>query len=330
MSPFYKCGHLLDNVGMTKVTMTCDDVTSALDYYTGELDFRVDSIFPADGPRRALLSGYGIEVELCGPGSTAPVDPVCTPSLVVTRVGDGGFSTGRAGMQYRDLVPDRYGGHFIASHIRIVTGGPVPDYVHHHAIRFQLIFCVKGWVRVVYEDQGEPMLMKAGDCFLQPPHIRHRVLECSDGMEVVEIASPAEHETAVDHEMTLPTSRVDADRDFGGQRFVFSQAEDAGWHPWTHAGFEYRDTGIGAATAGVASARIIRAQPGSHSAELAHDGTVRFIFVLAGSAVYDGSSNHSLAAGDACAIPPNEPATLRDVSPDFKMLEVCDPSQSPG
>ena len=315
---------------MTEVMITCDDVTAALDFYTGELGFRVDSIFPADGPRRATLSGFGIEVELCGPGSTAPVEAVCEPSLVVTKIGDGGFGTGRAGMQYRDLVPDRYGGHFIASHIRIAAGGPVPDYVHHHAIRFQLIFCVNGWVRVVYEDQGEPMLMKAGDCFLQPPHIRHRVLECSDGMEVVEIASPAEHETAVDHEMTLPTSTIEPQRDFGGQRFVFSQAEGAKWQPWACPGFEYRDTGIGAATAGVASAHVVRARSGAGSADLAHDGAVRFIYVLTGGAVFDGEANHSLAAGDACAIPPNEPAMLRDVSPDFTMLEVCDPSQTPG
>jgi quercetin dioxygenase-like cupin family protein len=315
---------------MIKVAITCDDVTAALDIYTGELGFRVDSIFPADGPRRVTLSGYGIEVELRGPGSTVPVDAACAPSLVVTKFGDGGFGTGRAGMQYRDLVPDRYGGHFIASHIRIPSGGPVPDYVHHHAIRFQLIFCVNGWVRVVYEDQGEPMLMKAGDCFLQPPHIRHRVLECSDGMEVVEIASPAEHETAVDHEMTLPTSTIDPERDFGGQRFVFSQAEGAEWQPWTCPGFEYRDTGIGAATDGIASAHVVRALPDVGRAELAHDGAVRFIYVLTGSAVFDGESTHSLAAGDACAIPPNVTATLRDASPDFTMLEVCDPSQTPG
>jgi hypothetical protein len=42
----------------------------------------------------------------------------------------------------------------IASHIRIPDGGPVPDMVHFHKVGFQLIFCIKGWVDVVYEDQG--------------------------------------------------------------------------------------------------------------------------------------------------------------------------------
>jgi quercetin dioxygenase-like cupin family protein len=40
-----------------------------------------------------------------------------------------------------------------------------------------MIYCHRGWVRVVYEDQGEPFVMHPGDCVLQPPGIRHRVLE---------------------------------------------------------------------------------------------------------------------------------------------------------
>lgn len=118
-------------------------------------------------------------------------------------------------MEYRDLIPDRQGGRFIASHIRIPQGGPVPDYVHYHKIRFQMIFCVRGWVRLVYEDQGPPIVIEAGDAVLQPPEIRHRVLECSEGFEA-EVASPAEHETWLDHELGLPTPAVRRDRDFRG------------------------------------------------------------------------------------------------------------------
>ena len=62
-------------------------------------------------------------------------------------------------MQYRDLLPQHQGGSFIASHIVIPNGGPVPDWVHHHGVRFQTIFCVRGWVRVVYEDQGPPFVL---------------------------------------------------------------------------------------------------------------------------------------------------------------------------
>jgi hypothetical protein len=49
--------------------------------------------------------------------------------------------------------------------------------------------------------------MMAGDMVLQPPGIRHRVLESSPGLEVVEISCPALHETFADHEMELPNGK---------------------------------------------------------------------------------------------------------------------------
>ncbi|HEY2846811.1 MAG TPA: cupin domain-containing protein, partial [Pyrinomonadaceae bacterium] len=107
----------------------------------------------------------------------------------------------------------------IASHIRLTDGGEVPDYVHYHKIDFQVIYCKKGRIKVVYEDQGEPFWLEAGDLVLQPPEIRHRVLECTAGAEVIEISSPAEHETWVEHELDLPNETVDRERLFGGRRF---------------------------------------------------------------------------------------------------------------
>jgi quercetin dioxygenase-like cupin family protein len=235
------------------------------------------------------------------------------------KAGDRAFGAGRAGMQYRDLVPGRFGGRFIASHIRIETGGPVPDYVHHHEIDFQLIWCLKGWVRVVYEDQGEPMLLEAGDCFLQPPHIRHRVLECSDMMEVVEIASPAEHETLVDHDMRLPTERIDPDRDFGGQRFVFHQASGARWLTSEVPGIEYRNTGVAAATAGLATVVALRSTGDAGGIPLRHSGEFHFVFITRGGATLNGDQVHS---GDAIAVPPEIDCTLDAPSDDFECLEV--------
>jgi quercetin dioxygenase-like cupin family protein len=311
------------------IVLRCDDVDSACAFYRDELGFRLDSIYPADAPRTVTMSGQGLRLKLVtgDEGDIADDLPVNRPSLVVTRGGTGGFGTGRAGMQYRDLIPDRYGGRFIASHIRIEQGGPVPDYVHHHHIRFQLIYCVNGWVKVAYEDQGEPMVMRPGDCFLQPPHIRHRVLECSDRMEVVEMACPAEHETCVEHEITLPTGVVDPGRDFGGQQFVFHQGERTPWQPWTARGFECRDTGIGEATGGIAAAITVRATRGGGVASLTHDADIRFLFVREGSATLDCGEHgsHSLVAPDSCAIPPGLQCSLRDASPDLLFLEVMSP-----
>src|SRR5262245_36964241 len=161
---------------------------------------------------------------------------------------------GRAGMQYRDLIPGRLGGRFIASHIRILEGGETQDYVHYHKARFQMIYCKTGWARLVYEDQGPPFTFKAGDCVLQPPESRHRVLESSAGLEVIEVTCPAEYETCADHELQLPTPEVLPERLFGGQRFTLHRASEASWAPWRLDGFEARDTGITVATNGLASA----------------------------------------------------------------------------
>ena len=183
-------------------------------------------------------------------------------------------------MEYRDLLPGRVGGRVIASHIRITKGGEVPDYVHYHKIGFQMIFCKAGWVRVVYENQGEPFVLEPGDCVLQPPGIRHRVLEASEGAEVIEVSSPAEHETWVEHEIHLPVAEVNRDRLLGGQKFVRHVAKKA-LRAFEVAGCEITDTGISLATNGSASVRVLRATAGS-SIALNADGAFVFLFVLSG------------------------------------------------
>ena len=181
-------------------------------------------------------------------------------------------------MHYRDLIPSRLGGAIIASHIRIPDAGPVPDKVHYHAIGFQLIYCYAGWVRLVYEDQGPPFILSAGDCVIQPPQIRHRVLESSENLQVVEIGVPAEHITTIDWDMELPTPTHRADREWEGQRFVHSLAKDAVWKPWRIPGFEARDTGIADGTKGVATVRVARPIGGNQCDGIvaSHDSDILF------------------------------------------------------
>ena len=174
--------------------------------------YRLDMIFPADAPREALMSKNGESLRL---QAESPRPPTGTTA---------NWRTGRAGMEYRDLLIDRNDGEVAVSHIRLNKGGPVPDYVHFHKIEFQMIYCLRGQIKVVYEDQGEPFWLEPGDCVVQPPEIRHRVLECVAGSEVVEISMPAEHETWVEHDLDLPTSVFRPNRDFGGQRFVHKRS----------------------------------------------------------------------------------------------------------
>ncbi len=286
------------------------------------LGMRLDVIYPADAPHTALLSAAGRTVRLTTragdpemPGELAPF----VPQLQVTRA-SGEASPGRAGMRYRDLIPGRLGGRYIASHITIAEGGPVADWVHFHHVAVQMIFVASGWVRVVYEGQGDPFVMHAGDLVLQPPEIRHRVLESSAALEVVEIGCPALHETLADHDLDLPDARSAADRDFSGQRFL---RHIAGKQPWTALdGVEVQETGMAQATAGLAIARIIR--PGEAAAidVPPHDGELVFGFIAVGSAELDGPTRSELGPGDAFVIPPGVGWSLSNMSPDCRVLHV--------
>jgi quercetin dioxygenase-like cupin family protein len=337
-----------------------DDLT----FFTRTLKMRLDMIYPADNPEVAVLSGHGLRLRLekgateapgtlriltgdpdafadCQRQLTAPngtrieIDELDPPlvlpktehAFVVRRLADQApWVIGRAGMLYRDLVPSRLGGAMIASHIRIPDGGPVPDMVHFHKVGFQLIFCIRGWVDVVYEDQGGPIRLHPGDCFIQPPEIRHRVLEASDGIEVIEIGVPAEHVTEIDHEMVLPTAKLRPERQWQGQRFVHNVGATGEFRPFRLPGFVARDTTISANTRGVASVMVVR-PAGGETRWTVHHGDILFSFVMKGSMVLEGEGKEpfALSAGDAFVIPPLLRTRYSTPSADLELLEVSLP-----
>jgi|GEM_PF-18225 len=343
-----------------EIRLPTQELRDDLPFYTRTLGFRLDMIFPADNPSVAVLSGHGVRLRIEKGASEAPgtlriltddpgfaggakaltapngtrveVDelnpPVVTPAtqhaFVVRRLADQApWVIGRAGMEYRDLIPTRLGGAMIASHIR-VPDGPVPDMVHYHKVGFQLIFCVAGWVDVLYEDQGGIRRIHAGDCFIQPPGIRHKVLQ-SEGVQVVEIGVPAEHVTEIDHEMTLPTAQHRPEREWEGQKFVHDIGSDGVFKPFRIPGFEARDTGILAATKGVASVMVAR--PVGEAPWTVHDGDILFTFVMQGGMTLEGEGKDPfrLSPGDAFVIPPGMATRYSDATPDLELLEVTLP-----
>lgn len=348
-----------------EVLLPSGDLTADLAFFTSTLGFRLDTIFPADDPAVATLSGHGLHLRLdrtaahapgvvrvlchdpgavaggarslTSPGGTrvelveahpAMVTPPTEHAFMVRRLVDGApWVVGRAGMRYRDLIPGRLGGSIIASHIRIPDAGPVPDMVHYHTVGFQLIYCYTGWVRLVYEDQGPPFILAADDCVIQPPEIRHRVLESSDNLQVIEIGVPAEHVTTVDHELTLPTAAVHPSRQYSGTTFCRSEAAAAVWTPWRIPGFEGRETGISRATGGVASVQVARAAGAIEGQVTSHDTDILFTFVLAGSVTLhaDGQGAHPVTEGDAFVIPPAMKTAFSHASADLRLLEVSLP-----
>lgn len=346
-----------------EILLATRDLRKDLPFFTKTLGLRMDMIYPADNPSVAVFSGHGLRVrldqgfkaapghlrllsdspdqiadgirQLTSPGGTeVTIDELNPPlilpatehAFVVRRLADQApWVIGRAGMAYRDLVPTRLGGAIIASHIR-VPDGKVPDMVHFHKVGFQLIFCIRGWVDVLYEDQGDIRRLNAGDCFIQPPTIRHRVMEAGDDIEVIEIGVPAEHVTEIDHEMTLPTPYSRPDREWDGQRFVHNLAQGAAWQPFRLPGYICRDTTIGTNTKGVAGVQVVRKGQGTPGPSR-HNSDILFGFVMGGEMTLKGEDKepYRLARGDAFVTPPGMVTEWADPSDDFELLEVSLP-----
>ena len=355
------------NITLGEVCLPVIDLTQELPFFLSTLGFQLEEIFPADDPAVAVISGYGLRIRLdrnysmfkgsirlrqiAEDTGTKRLEPLTSPSghaiefveakpplvipevrhsFMVRRLLDNDpWVIGRAGMHYRDLIPDRLGGSVIASHIRIPDGGPVPDMVHYHKVGFQLIFCYRGWVRLVYEDQGEPFILHADNCVIQPPEIRHRVLEASDNLEVLEIGVPAEHITAIDHSMDLPNHRINRERRWNGTRFLHYKAEDTPWTQWRFPAWESRDTGIGEATQGIAGVHVGRPiANSSRSPDLnwfSHNADILFTFVKQGNLTLEVAAQKSskLVAADAFVIPPYVKTRYTQVSADCELVEVA-------
>jgi quercetin dioxygenase-like cupin family protein len=349
---------------LAEIRLPTDEVRDDIPFFTKTLGMRLEMIYPADNPEIIVVSGHGVRLRIEKgapepPGTlrlrvddpddfadgqrklTAPngtkveitemnpplVLPQTQHAFVVRRLADQApWIVGRAGMHYRDLIPDRLGGSIIASHIRIPDGGPVPDMVHYHTVGFQLIFCYRGWVDLVYEDQGEPFRLYAGNCVIQPPEIRHRVLFASDNIEVIEIGVPAEHITTIDHDMELPNGPANPERRFQGQKFVHHKAEDAVWAPFRLPGYQARDTGINEGTGGVAGVQVVKKGEGA-PVWSAHDADILFTFVMEGGMTLEGEGKEPwrLSPGDAFVIPPGMKTRYADPSDDIELLEVTLP-----
>ncbi len=349
-----------------EICLSTTDLRQDIPFFLNRLKMGMDMIYPADNPRIAVFSGHGLRIrldqdstaapgsiriltdrpgdfadgrQLMAPGGTrVEIDALNPPlvipevehAFVVRRLADQApWVIGRAGMQYRDLVPSRLGGAMIASHIRIAEAGPVGDMVHFHKVGFQLIFCVNGWVDVAYEDQGAPIRLTRGACFIQPPEIRHQVLVSGDNLEVLEIGVPAEHITEIDRTMSLPNGKGDPAREWDGQRFVHNDPAGAAYAPFRLPGFEARDTTIAENTKNVAGVMVYRPDGSGEYDWVRHDADIHFSFVMAGEVLLEGEGKapFRLGRGDAFVTPPGMRTRLSEASGDLEVIEVTLPGE---
>ncbi|MEO0481323.1 MAG: hypothetical protein AAF196_17785 [Planctomycetota bacterium] len=322
-----------------EVLVGVEDLERSLPSWIEDGPFDLVAIWPADRPSVAIVRGFGLDLrldesievrplsiavderELEAPielnrvrfeptpdPRTQPIDdqlPENQPELRLSR-GNESFVVGRAGMEYQDLLPKRHGGRFVVSRIRVGVDGPVPDFVHRHHIRGQLLICTAGRVRVVYENQGEPIWMEAGDAFLQPSGIRHRVLESEGGLEVIELGCPAVHATEIEHEFDLPNDEVDAARRWAGQRFSYSRERD-GDYVSVEGGFERHRTEVLEASDGYCDLSWWRADSDGSVGFLACDAELTLLHVVEGGVRIAGEA---LQEGDSIVLPPSDPLEL--------------------
>ena len=154
----------LPQIRSAEQVLPCAELPETLDFFTHTLGFRVESVYAADDPLAIVIVGHGARIRLdrhakgdagnlrlrCAAparfadGSTSAVAPNGTRidlvaddaplqmpppqyRLWVTYAAPT-WNVGRAGLRYRNLIPDRLGGGYIASHIQLAKGGPVADY----------------------------------------------------------------------------------------------------------------------------------------------------------------------------------------------------------
>ena len=99
--------------------------------------------------------------------------------------------------KYRDLGMAKATSGKVQAHVIRFVPPCRPEEVsklHYHDVEFQMVYVLKGWIKTELEGQGAHV-MRPGSAWIQPPRIKHKVLDYSDDCEVLEIILPADFET---------------------------------------------------------------------------------------------------------------------------------------
>src|SRR5205085_12640590 len=96
--------------------------------------------------------------------------------------------------KYRDLGMAKATNGMVQAHVIRFVPPCRPEEVsklHYHDVEFQMVYVLKGWIKTELEGQGAHV-MRPGSAWIQPPRIKHKVLDYSDDAEVLEIVLPAD------------------------------------------------------------------------------------------------------------------------------------------
>ncbi|MGB6535062.1 MAG: cupin domain-containing protein [Xanthobacteraceae bacterium] len=154
---------------------------------------------PARPPRKIAASGRVRTAGKRTPNAArAAASAPRRQTFVASHIHSESFETGlRAYAQYRDLGIAAATGGLARAHVIKMVPPCDPAVVskrHFHDVEFQMIYVLKGWLKAEYEGAGV-VTMREGSCWLQPPKIKHAVLDYSDDCELLEIILPADFKT---------------------------------------------------------------------------------------------------------------------------------------
>jgi Cupin domain len=137
------------------------------------------------------------------PRRAASTKPAAKPrprrqAFVATHLDADAFEGGlRSYAKYRDLGIAAATNGLAQAHVIKMIPPCDPAVVskrHYHDVEFQMIYVLKGWIKGEYDGAGV-VTMREGSCWLQPPKIKHTVLDYSDDCELLEIILPADFKT---------------------------------------------------------------------------------------------------------------------------------------
>jgi mannose-6-phosphate isomerase-like protein (cupin superfamily) len=133
------------------------------------------------------------------PRQAAKVAPKRSQRFTVNHLNEADFKSQglRRYAQYRDLGIAAATDGMVQAHVIRFVPPCRPEEVsklHTHDVDFQMIYVLKGSMTSEFEGQGA-VTMRQGSCWIQPPRIKHKVLDYSDDCQVLEIVLPADFKT---------------------------------------------------------------------------------------------------------------------------------------
>lgn len=94
-------------------------------------------------------------------------------------------------LKYRDLGVTKASGGRMRAQITVATGAMKSTGWHYHLCDSQLVYALKGWVDLQFED-GRTIRVKEGESLFIPGGLKHNETGMSEDFEILEVSVPAE------------------------------------------------------------------------------------------------------------------------------------------